>query len=364
MMDEQLRDGLLTYVIQAYEIGFLLLGPDLTIEQNNHHVRRWLDCSAEEPLPGRHITDVLPELVGVEALLMALGQQDVPFRLEEIYRPSADTGGDYFDIQVIRLGRGNNRLLLTIADVTRKTRQELLLQQQRNEVRLLSAELTTANERLSYILSRLVPASVAQLMMRNRRMPEPGGEMLREATILFADMRDFTVFAEVYQPADTLEFLNTYLAVVTEAILRHEGSLVQLVGDMVMGVFNVPEVQPDHALRAVRAALDIQESLREFNANSDGRYPAVSFGVGISTGPVIAGYLGVEQRFRYAVVGDATNVAFHLSSIAAAGRILLGETTVKEAGDSLIVQEKGDFQLKRRRKLVKVFELSSVKPIE
>jgi adenylate cyclase len=237
-----------------------------------------------------------------------------------------------------------------------------MLQQQRNEVQLLSAELTAANERLSYMLKRLIPASVAQNLIQNRQLPKPGGEVLREATILFADMRDFTVYAEVYQPSDTLELLNTYLAVVAEAILRHEGSLVQLVGDMVMGVFNIPEPQSDHALRSVRAAVDIQDSLKAFNASADSRFPEVSFGVGISTGPIIAGYLGVQQRFRYAVVGDTTNVAFHLSSLAAPGRILIGEATVRAAGDAIVVREKGEMQLKRRRKLVKVYELNSINP--
>jgi adenylate cyclase len=194
-------------------------------------------------------------------------------------------------------------------------------------------------------------------------VPKPGGEILRDATTLFADMRDFTAFAEVYQPSDTLEFLNTYLAIVSEAILRHEGSLIQLVGDMVMGVFNIPEVQPDHAQRAIRAALDIQKSLGEFNAAADSRFPAVSFGVGISTGPIIAGYLGFQQRFRYAVVGDTTNVAYHLSSLAAPGRILLSDSTVNAVGNAIVVQEKGDIQLKRRRKLVKVYELNSVNDI-
>jgi adenylate cyclase len=284
-----------------------------------------------------------------------------PFRIEEIYRPAVERGGVYFDLQVVRLDeQGECLLLLTTTDATNKALQEFLLQQQRNENQLISAELTLVNERLGYILNRLVPSSVARRLMSNRSLPKPGGETAREATILFADMRDFTAYAEVYQPLDTLEFLNHYLAVVAEAILRHDGSLVQLVGDMVMGVFNIPEEQPDHPARAIRAALDIQASLRAFNQTADPRFPAVSFGVGICTGPVIAGYLGFQQRFRYAVVGDATNVAFHLSSIAAADHILLSESTILAAGDGFSAREKGDFQLKRRRKLVKVYELTAI----
>lgn len=360
-MDDQLRNSLLAYAMQAYDIGYALLGPDLQIHLANYQVRRWLLIPPDE-LADRPITDAIPELVGSESAILRLRENDPPFEIEGIYRPSEDGLGDYFDLQVCRLGEGDEAtLLLTTTDVTRKARQEALLQQQRNEVQLLSAELTAANERMSYILTRLVPPAVARRMMEQQKMPAPGGDLQREATILFADMRDFTTYAEAYKPADTLEFLNTYLAVVTEAILRHDGSLVQMVGDMVMGVFNVPDEQPDHAMRAIRAAADIQESLRAFNETADARFPKVAFGVGISTGLIIAGYLGVQQRFRFAVVGDATNVAFHLSSLAAPGRILIGENTVQIAGDAIEAREKGDFQLKRRRKLVKVYELSAIK---
>lgn len=359
IMEEQLKNGLLSIAIRTYELGYLLLTPDLVIQSGNDHVRRWLARSLED-LAGCLVTDALPELVGSEEVVANLRLGEDVFLLEDIHRPSPDGQGFYFDLRAIRLRDEAGPLLLTITDVTRKARQELLLQQQRNEVRLLSADLTLMNERLSYILKRLVPESVALQMMSNQRMPAPGGDLVREATILFADMRDFTMFAEVYKPSDTLEFLNTYLAIVADAILAHEGSLVQLVGDMVMGVFNVPENQPDHPIRAIRAALDIQTRLRAFNETSDTRFPAVSFGVGLSTGTVIAGYLGVQQRFRYAVVGDATNVAFHLSSLAAAGRILLSASTVAGAGSDIVVQEKGDFQLKRRRNLVKVYELIAI----
>ncbi len=358
-MDEQLKNGLLKQAIQIYEIGYFLLTPDLIIAQANRNIHRWLAQPLEDPI-GREVTEAFPELVGVENILRNLKPGMEAFSLEEIYRPSSDGKGQHFDLQVTCLGEGDDRLLLTTADVTRKARQELLLQQQRNEVQLLSAELTTANERLSFILNRLVPPSVAQKLITDRQMPQPGGGALHEATILFADMRDFTAFAEAYQPVDTLEFLNTYLAVVADAILRHDGSLIQMVGDMVMGVFNVPDPQPDHPARAIRAAIDIQNDLSEFNATADPRYPHVKFGVGISTGSIIAGYLGMQQRFRYAVVGDTTNVAFHLSSLAAPGRILVSETTVQSVGAALDVIEKGDIQLKRRKRLVKVYELNSL----
>jgi adenylate cyclase len=356
MADEQLRNSLLSHAVRAYQMGYVLLAADLTIIGANVEVSPWLACSPGQVL-GRPVTEAFPELVGMEEAVAALDETAEPFRLESIYRASAEGQERYFDLQLIRLAAPDGRLLLTTADVTGRTQHERALQQQRNVVQMLSAELGTANERLSYIVKRLLPAPVAASLLAERRLPAPGGEMVREATVLFADMRDFTAYAEAYQPADTLEFLNTYLAVVAEAVQRHEGSLVQLVGDLVMGVFNIPEEQPDHTRRAIRAAADIQASLRAYQATAQEHHPPVGFGVGISTGLVVAGYLGVQYRFRYSVVGDATNVAFHLSSLAAPGRVLVSESTLAGAGDDVAALEKGNFQLKRRRQWVKVYEL-------
>lgn len=107
-----------------------------------------------------------PELLGMESWLKTLHKDDAPTRLEDVFRPSDDGLGNYFDMQIIRLESGDDYLLTTV-DVTHKTRQEQMLQQERNEGKLLSAELSIANERLSYLLNRLVPASIAQTMMTN-----------------------------------------------------------------------------------------------------------------------------------------------------------------------------------------------------
>lgn len=315
-MGNQLQNGILSLVDKVYQIGYFIIDPDLVIRAGNRPIARWLELPFESYI-GHPITEAFPELIGSETQLLSLSADGDAYRLEEIFRSPLGGEEGYFDLNVLRLEGDRNELMLAAVDVTVKARQEQLLQQQRNEVQLLSAELEIANDRLSYIINRLVPAPVAKTLLRERHLPEPGGSVVREATILFADMRDFTSHAEVYQPADTLEFLNAYLEVVSGAILKFEGSLAQLVGDMVMGVFNVPEIQPDHATRAFRAAIEIQANLRAFIETADSRFPPAAFGIGISTGSVISGYLGFQQRFRYAVVGDATNIAFHLSSLAA-----------------------------------------------
>jgi adenylate cyclase len=169
-------------------------------------------------------------------------------------------------------------------------------------------------------------------------------------------------------PDAILALLNEYLAVVAEAVLRHEGTLVQVVGDMVMGVFNLPAVQADHAQRAIEAGMDIQQSLRRHaQRNAHDAAPThapVGFGIGISTGRVVAGYLGMKQRYRYAVVGDTTNVAFYLCSQAAPGQVILDESTLNAlaaAGGrfehNISFVPIGDVWPKKRSHAVKIFDL-------
>jgi adenylate cyclase len=255
---------------------------------------------------------------------------------------------------------------LTVLDVTTQTYHQQRIQQQRNETQLLTAQLNNANELLAFLLKRFVPEPVAKELIASNRVPELGREIEREATVLFADMRGFTGLAENLAPDAVLDLLNDYLGVVAQAVLRHEGTLVQVVGDMVMGVFNLPALQPDHAQLAVEASLDIRRSLEQYTGQKGGGEAPlpVGFGIGISTGRVVAGYLGLRQRYRYAVVGDTTNVAFYLCSQAAAGEIILCQSTVNASANGpaalrpgIVLVPRGEVWPKRRRQAVMTYAL-------
>lgn len=351
--------------LDRYQIGYLLLNEDLTILAGNDLIHCWI----QEPvgdLRHRLVTDVFPELIGAEADLRALFDGGPVYRLRQVQRPQKDPFGAYFDLHIEPAKDAERLLLLTVLDVTTQTRHQQRIQQQRNEKHLLAAELTAAQEQLQYLFKRFVPEPVAQEILASNRMPSLGGEVERVATVLFADMRGFTAIAEPMTPSAVMDLLNEYLAVVSKAALRHGATLVQVVGDMVMGVFNLPGLQPDHAKRAIEASIDIQRSLQQHVQEKKAMEPAAGFGIGISTGHVVAGFLGMEQRYRYAVVGDTTNVAFYLCSQAKAGEILLCEHTVAaldEAGDTLppgaALMPIGDVWPKRRVQAVRIFSLRS-----
>jgi CheY-like chemotaxis protein len=139
------------------------------------------------------------------------------------------------------------------------------LQQARGGLTVLYARLREARDQLGYLLHRFVPEQLARKPVMRPRPPKPGGER-PDASILFADVRDFNATAEALEPEAVLEILSDQLRVVTEAIKRHQGTLVQYVADMVMGAFNVPDDQPDHPQRA---ALDLRDSLERFAAERE-----------------------------------------------------------------------------------------------
>jgi adenylate cyclase len=146
--------------------------------------------------------------------------------------------------------------------------------------------------------------------------PRLGGREL-EATLLFSDVRGFTTFSEQTPAARVIEILNRYLTEMTDAVTSHGGVLTTYMGDGIMALFGAPIEYPDHADRAMAAALEMLDvRLPRFNAwlAEQGIEP-FRIGVGINSGPVIVGNVGSEQRLEFTAIGDATNTASRLESM-------------------------------------------------
>ncbi len=207
------------------------------------------------------------------------------------------------------------------------------------------------------LFERMVsPAVIDQLETNSLQL---GGQR-REITVLFADLRGFTSFSETSQPEELVAVLNRYLAAATEAVLREEGTVDKFVGDAVMAWFNAPIPQPDHALRAVRAALAIRAVVEKYHREMQITAP-LSFGIGIHLGDAILGLIGSEKRLDYTAIGDSVNTAKRVQENAAPGQVLITETVYRLVKDIIHAQAVPPIRAKGKREPIPVFELLGLK---
>ncbi|BBO76681.1 hypothetical protein DSCW_40980 [Desulfosarcina widdelii] len=180
-----------------------------------------------------------------------------------------------------------------------------------------------------------------------------------DATILFADIRGFTAYAESRDPERVVEMLNTYFDIATRAILDYGGYVDKFIGDGVLGVFGVPVYRNDHVERTVRAALDLMEQLR--SRNNQGNPLLSSVGIGIHTGPVVSGNIGSPAKMEYTVIGDTVNLASRLSSLARPGEVLVTDAVVCALRSLIQVESAGDRTVKGKTAPVPTFRVLSIK---
>lgn len=180
-----------------------------------------------------------------------------------------------------------------------------------------------------------------KVMERMLEMPERDflkGERA-ELTTLFADMRGFTRVAEQVQVDVLVEMLNSYLAAMTEIVLAYDGTLDKFVGDEVVAILGAPLHFPDHALRAVQAAVDMQAAQTKLVAYwSERGHPLPPIGIGISTGEMVVGNIGCELQLDYTVIGAQVNLASRLCDVAAANQTLISAGTYRHVSQHVDVR--------------------------
>jgi len=139
---------------------------------------------------------------------------------------------------------------------------------------------------------------------------------LKEVTVLFADLRNFTPMVETTPPREVVRIINGYFKEMEESIRQHHGLVLQYIGDEIEAVFGAPIFSKDHPLMAVRAALEMRKRLHTVNQDLERHgYRALAHGIGIHTGLVLAANIGSPDRLSYALIGDTVNLSSRLQDL-------------------------------------------------
>jgi adenylate cyclase len=200
------------------------------------------------------------------------------------------------------------------------------------------------------------PEVVAAVSGQPREISLAGEE--KEMTVLFSDIKNFTGISEQLDPGQLTEMLNAYFSAMTDILHRHGATIDKYMGDAIMAFWGAPVAQPDHARRALAAAIEIQAALvglrREFRNKG---WPEFWVGIGINTGVMRVGNLGSKFRVSYTVIGEPVNLAFHLERFTRSLNtpIIVSEST-RRAAPEMSFRDLGPVEVKGRHDAVRIYE--------
>ena len=186
-----------------------------------------------------------------------------------------------------------------------------------------------------------------------------GGKLVH-ASVMFSDIRGFSSLAESQPPDETIELLNTYYALMFEAISGHGGVVTVMMGDGLMSVFGAPMPLPDYAENAVRAAQEMVELIDLFNVDRQAAgKPPINIGIGIASGEMVAGYTGTNKRATYTCIGDTVNLAARLETHTKVAQraILIDQATRSALSARITVELLGPVPFKGKAAAVDVFSV-------
>jgi adenylate cyclase len=210
--------------------------------------------------------------------------------------------------------------------------------------------------------SRLLSPNIAKRVLSGELEVKKGGALVSECTVFNSDIRGFTRMSDGAAPEGIVEMLNEYFEQMVETLFKYEGTLDKFMGDGIMALWGAPVAHPDDALRCVGCAFEQMEVLGKFNRKrQEMGVPSLAVGIGVHTGPVVAGYIGSSKALSYTVIGDTANTSARLCGIATAGQILVSEGTLNRLQGKFDYDELPPAQLRGKEKPFRVFNITRPK---
>ncbi len=216
------------------------------------------------------------------------------------------------------------------------------------QARLIAA----LHQQVDDLLHRYLEPGVVDSILAEPARGELGGEQM-EVSVMFADLTGFTDFSDRVEPAAAMALLNESFAAAVPVVRAAGGTIVQFAGDAMMVIWNAPTPQANHAELAARAAVGLQRATAHFA--DDPAHPR--FRVGLNTGLALVGNIGTAELKDFTAIGDTTNLAARLQSVAPAGSIVIGPRTRELLGEKATVRDLGPHELKGKAATVRLYEL-------
>jgi adenylate cyclase len=302
-------------------------------------------------------------------VLMAIAFATIVFAARREYRTARSVSGTFGGIYLERtLERLDSRQSDALAELVRaevdgtlgSTAEALRRQGFTGDQVAVMTDSARELARMDRLLRQYVSPHLADRLGTEPELARLGGQE-QEVSVLFADLSGFTNFAEGRTATEVIEMLNAYWGAVVPVVVDREGGLIErFAGDAVLTVFNALGDQPDHAARAVRAAIAVRDRSADVRASND--WPR--FRVGVNTGVAVIGNVGAGSQRSFSVIGDTTNVAARLQGLSTPGHITIAGRTLDEASaepDVIVdVRPLGPADLKGKSEPTEAFELLSV----
>lgn len=290
---------------------------------------------ASAEIVGRKFEEIIPAFASdIQPHLQAVREKEQPIVGLELSRKLPERGSVDWRLNLSPLkdaGQKTQGVAIVLDDLTEQKR----LEAQRK------------------LFERMVsPAVIQQLDPDSLQL---GGKRT-DITVLFADVRGFTFFSESQEPEKLVSILNRYLAAMAEAVLSQEGTIDKFMGDAIMAWFNAPIPQPDHTLRAVKAALAIREAFERLYQELPPQ-EHLAFGAGIHYGDAVLGLIGTEKRLEYTAISDSVNTAKRLQENSAKNQIILSRVAYDRVKDQVEVAPIAPIAAKGKTVPLEVFEV-------
>ena len=220
--------------------------------------------------------------------------------------------------------------------------------------------------RIRQMFGRYVSDEVVDKLLAEDRRPDLGGDVLT-VTVLFSDIRGFTTLSEKLSAHEVVEMLNAYFTRACEPILAQGGTVDKYIGDAVMAVFGSPVQYPDHARRAMLAAVGMAKEAQAFKQWMHERFPdrglaEFGIGIGLHTGEAVIGDIGTPKRKEFTAIGDTVNTASRLESATKELKVVIAasEATVRAAGEGVQTGKSERITVKGRTEPILVYEVLGV----